>query len=85
MSTAEIKSILHKIIVETDDLNRLKQMLNFFSFTNEQLQEHDWWDDLSEQQKKLIQLGLKQAEQGQLIPHEQVKAKFDKWLNDKKA
>ena len=41
----------------------------------------DYWDNLPEQVKKLIQIGLKQCEEGQLIPHEKVMNDIKKKYN----
>jgi len=35
-------------------------------------QDSDWWDGLSEDERKAIEEGLKEADRGELIPHEQV-------------
>ena len=37
---------------------------------------NDWWDDLSDEQKKGIQRGLNDIEQGNIIPHDEVKRKY---------
>ena len=42
--------------------------------------EEDWWDEISEAERKSIEQGLAEANRGELIPHEQVmkevKAKY---------
>lgn len=40
----------------------------------------DWWDEISEAEKQAIEQGLKDAEEGKLIPHDDVKKKYEKWL-----
>ena len=40
----------------------------------------DWWDEISEAEKQAIEQGLKDAEEGKLIPHNEVKKKYEKWL-----
>lgn len=41
----------------------------------------DWWDEISEAEKKSIEQGLAEADRGELIPHEEVmkevKAKYN--------
>ena len=32
----------------------------------------DWWDEISETEKKAIEKGLAEADRGELIPHEEV-------------
>ena len=39
----------------------------------------DWWDELSDDEKAEIQIGLKQIEQGEIVIHEEVMKVFDKW------
>mgnify|MGYP007070561557 CR=1 FL=1 len=36
----------------------------------------DWWNELSEELKKEIQQGLKDIEEGRVIPHEEVRVKY---------
>ncbi len=40
----------------------------------------DWWDEISDAEKKSIEKGLAQADKGELVPHEQVMKKYKKWL-----
>jgi len=42
-------------------------------------EETDWWDTLSADEKADIEEGLKQADAGELIPHDEVMSKYDKW------
>ncbi|MEM9337912.1 MAG: hypothetical protein AAGA66_04235 [Bacteroidota bacterium] len=42
--------------------------------------EVDWWDDVSAEEKREIGEGLKQADNDELIPHEEVMSKYKKWL-----
>ncbi|PWL28530.1 hypothetical protein [uncultured Roseivirga sp.] len=42
--------------------------------------ETDWWDEISLEEKAEIEEGLVQADRGELVPHKQVMAKYDKWL-----
>ena len=42
--------------------------------------EVDWWDEISVEEKTEIEEGLVQADKGELIPHDQVMSKYDKWL-----
>jgi predicted transcriptional regulator len=42
-------------------------------------QENDWWDDLSTDAKKSIEKGLKEADEGKVISHEEAMKKFRKW------
>lgn len=77
-STAEMKNYLHKLIVETDDENILNKVQAYF--TTLKSKNIDWWDTISDQEKEDINIGLQQLENGEGIPHEEVKRKADKLL-----
>tara|TARA_B100000378_G_C17872386_1_gene352559 strand:- start:401 stop:625 length:225 start_codon:yes stop_codon:yes gene_type:complete len=40
----------------------------------------DWWDAIDEDERKEIEEGIKQADSGELTSHEEVMAKYKKWL-----
>lgn len=80
-NTAETKNYLHKLIVETDDVNILNKVQAYF--TTLKNQNVDWWDVIPDQEKNAINLGLKQLKRGEGIPHEDVKRKADKLLGRK--
>ncbi len=79
MSTAEIKSLLHKLIVETDDLELLGKVRDYF--TSIRSKKEDWWDQLTEEQKQNINLGVQQLEQGQGITHDKVRTQIDQLIS----
>lgn len=41
----------------------------------------DWWIDLSEEEKRGIDEGLKDLEEGREVPYEVVREKYKKWLS----
>ncbi|MEG2102155.1 hypothetical protein [Flavobacterium sp. FlaQc-28] len=41
--------------------------------------QNDWFEDLSESEKNEIQIGLDQAEKGEVVSHEDVMKRFSKW------
>lgn len=41
----------------------------------------DWWDEIGEDEKAEIKEGLAQADRGEVIPHKEVMAKYQKWLS----
>jgi len=43
-------------------------------------EEIDWWDTISDEEKAEIEEGIAQLDRGESIPHEQVMAKYKKWL-----
>ena len=38
---------------------------------------HDWWNDLTKEQKNGIEKGLRDIDQGKIVPHEEVVKKYD--------
>lgn len=40
------------------------------------LNEQDWWDDLSDNEKKAIERGLKDIEAGRVLSHDEVRSKY---------
>ncbi len=43
--------------------------------------EKDWWDDVSDEAKASIEIGLKDAEAGKVTSHKEVMKKYKKWLS----
>lgn len=80
-STAKIKNYLHKLIVETDDEIILSKVQAYF--TTLKSKNVDWWDAISDQENEAVNIGLQQLEDGEGIPHEEVKRKADKLLGRK--
>jgi predicted transcriptional regulator len=46
-----------------------------------QKEQGDWWDEISETEKLEIEEGLTQADAGEVLPHKEVMAKYEKWLS----
>ena len=40
----------------------------------------DWWNTISEDEKKSIEKGISEANQGKLEPHSTARAIYEKWL-----
>ena len=76
-NTADIKNYLHKLIVETNDLEILKKMKNYFLSINNTT---DWWNTISEDAKQDIEIGLSQLDAGKKIEYKEIKQKADKLL-----
>ncbi|MCB9053331.1 MAG: hypothetical protein H6556_28170 [Lewinellaceae bacterium] len=72
MSVAELKNNLHRLVVETDDPEILAQIAALFASL---LGEGDWWDSLSNEEKRRIEQGEADAGAGQTVPYSQVKEK----------
>ena len=77
MQTAELKSHLHKLIDGISDNSVLQAVHTLLS---KAAVSGDWWDELSEEDRKAIEIGLEQANNGELISHKQVMTEVDKLL-----
>jgi hypothetical protein len=42
--------------------------------------QNDWWDEISEEEKLAIEKGLDDIKNQRIIPHEQVREDYAKWL-----
>ncbi len=74
MSAAELKNDLIKVIINTEDIKFLQQVKDFFKKQNATL---DWWDEITEHEKEMIELGLKDNEEGRVVPQEEVRAEIN--------
>lgn len=82
MTITDVKSDLHRLVVETDDLDILKAIQHVFTAMRKK-KTTDWYEQLSEKNKQLIQIGLAQAERGELIPHAEVRSRIDAFIKSK--
>jgi hypothetical protein len=75
---AEKLWLIDQISKITDErlLQALKSLLEFTSQQQPVSKAKDFWDDLSEAQKRRIELSIKQLDEGEGIPHEAVMAEF---------
>ena len=46
----------------------------------EEIPDEDWYDELSDAEKKSIGLGLEDIEEGRVVAHSEVKKLYEKWL-----
>ena len=76
MSTAELKSNLHKLIDGINDSQTLKAIYTLLS--KKDTTDVDFWDELSDEQKAEIEEAIAQADRGELIPHKEVMAEIKK-------
>ena len=79
MNTAEIKNDLHKLIVETDDFSILSKIQAYFSTLRSK--KIDWWDTISANDKKNIEISEQQIQKGEGIPHDQARKRINKLLS----
>jgi len=40
----------------------------------------DWWDTITVEEKAEIEVGLLQADKGEVKPHLEIREKYEKWL-----
>lgn len=80
MKTAELKNRLHKLIAETDDIEVLTKIQTYFSRLKSQ--NEDWWDGLSESDKKSINEGLRQADNENFIEDSEARKSINDFLKD---
>ncbi|NOX46107.1 MAG: hypothetical protein GXO89_03920 [Chlorobi bacterium] len=82
-NTAELKNSLFEFIVNTNDVNILNQIQDYF--TQLKPGHTDWWDELSQSQKESVDRGLMQLDKGERIPHEDVKKRIRQLIESKKS
>ena len=78
MTTSDLKLNLLKFIVETDDPEVLEEISAYFHALTKK---GDWWQEISEKEKSLIETGLRQLDNGEGIPYEVVREKARQILN----
>jgi hypothetical protein len=79
MAAYTLRHTIHKLIENIEDEAILLDILKLLEKKTE-LEKKDWWDLISEEEKAAIEEGIAQADRGDIIPHEDVMAKYKKWL-----
>lgn len=79
-SSAVLKNELHRMVVQTDNLQVLRQVKSIFDILLQGGDEADWWDVLTEQEKMLLQKGLNQLDNGERIPNHLVRQEINQML-----
>ena len=59
------------------DINEPSIIKRFIALKKKQ--QSDWWDNINADEKSEIEEGLAQADNGEVVPHEEVMAKYQKW------
>ena len=73
MGYEAIKLELIEWLTKLDD----DETIQYLKIVKDSKDKHsDWWDELSEEQKKGLQRGLNDIDQGNVIPHDAVKSKY---------
>ncbi len=75
MSTSALRKEIKKYIDHADG-----RTLKIVHAMLEAEQDYNSWDELPATLKKSITKSLKQADEGDLIPHEEVVKKYGKWF-----
>jgi predicted transcriptional regulator len=65
-----------KKFIDNASEKELELVYHIFEATTQ----YDWWDEISNSQKKAITKGLDQLDKGLGIPHKEVMKKYNKWL-----
>lgn len=78
MDVIELRTDLHNMIDKITDSNVLNAVKTLLS--DKSVSQEDWWTTISEDERLEIEQGLEQAEKGEVTPHEEVMAKYKKWL-----
>ena len=72
MALDKVRKDLHKLVDEVNDEERLKVVKELLEIELEFAQ-GDFWDKLSEAEKKDIEQGIKDVEEGKVFTYEEVK------------
>ena len=68
---------LIKWLTEVEEPSVIKQ---FIALKNEQ--QKDWWDEISEDERAGIEESLAEADRGDVLSHEEVMAKYQKYYGE---
>jgi predicted transcriptional regulator len=78
MDVIELRADLHNMIDKISDSNVLNAVKTLLS--GKTVKQVDWWNTISEEERVEILQGLAEADRGELSLHEEVMAKYKKWL-----
>jgi len=70
------------LLLQNESENTLNQLIEFakkLGIKTSLIQDSDWWDELSNDEKNEIKLGLSQAKNNNFIDNEDVMNQFNKW------
>jgi len=57
-----------------------ESIIHKIKLLKEQDKNIDWWDEISDAEKASIKRGLKDAKADKVVPHEEVRKKYEKYL-----
>ncbi|MCS3868504.1 hypothetical protein J3D55_001420 [Chryseobacterium ginsenosidimutans] len=58
-----------------EDASIIKKLMQF-----KKEETKDWWDSISEEEKKSIEKGISEADNNELKPHSEARKLYEKWL-----
>jgi hypothetical protein len=58
-----------------EDASIIKKLMQF-----RKEETKDWWDSISEEEKKSIEKGMSEADNNELKPHSEARKLYEKWL-----
>lgn len=80
-SQAELREGLHKMIEQIKDVNILQAVYVILQREKKHEEEgDDFYDTLDPSLQESIERGLEQIKNGQTLPHDEVRKRYDKWL-----
>ena len=78
MDVIQLRTDLHNMIDKITDSNVLNAVKTLLS--GKIVKQPDWWDTISEEERKEIIQGIEEADKGETIPHDIVMEKYKRWL-----
>ena len=69
MDTIEIKTDLHSMIDQINDIRLLQAIRVLLSGKS---QETDWFDDLSKEEQELLEQGIGESDNGEFFSHNEI-------------
>ncbi len=70
MTVPEMQISIVRLVSQITDKDILKEILDFFK--SNQIEEADWWDEISEEEKEMIRLGEEAVKNGDTFTNEEV-------------
>ena len=53
-----------------------EEVIRYLKIVKDSERDHDWWNDLTDEQKAGLERGLKDIDEGKTVPHEEVKQRY---------
>jgi len=78
MDVIELRTDLHNMIDKISDSNVLNAVKTLLS--GKAVSQADWWDTISEEERAEIKQGMEDSNKGDVLSHDEVMAKYKKWL-----